>query len=67
MIQPKKSAVLMVGDNPHSDILGANQPGFDRCWYNPEQSDHACDINGKAIEPNRQIESYSQFFDQLSQ
>ncbi|TBR44362.1 dUMP phosphatase [Marinomonas agarivorans] len=29
-----RKSVLMVGDNPHSDILGANKAGFDSCWLN---------------------------------
>lgn len=29
-----KSSVLMVGDNPHSDILGGMQAGIDTCWLN---------------------------------
>lgn len=29
-----KSSVLMVGDNPHSDILGGMQAGLDTCWLN---------------------------------
>lgn len=30
--QPDKRNVLMVGDTPSSDILGANQFGIDSCW-----------------------------------
>jgi YjjG family noncanonical pyrimidine nucleotidase len=29
-----KSTVLMVGDNPHSDILGGMRAGIDTCWLN---------------------------------
>lgn len=29
-----KASVLMVGDNPHSDILGGMQAGIDTCWLN---------------------------------
>ena len=28
--------VLMIGDSPTSDILGANNAGIDACWYNPK-------------------------------
>ena len=28
------SQVLMVGDNPNSDIVGGNAVGFDTCWLN---------------------------------
>lgn len=31
-----KSRILMVGDNPDSDILGANKVGIDSCWLNSE-------------------------------
>lgn len=32
--QPEKKHVLMVGDNPHSDILGGLNAGIDTCWLN---------------------------------
>lgn len=28
--------VIMIGDSPTSDILGANNAGIDACWYNPK-------------------------------
>ncbi|MCG2837241.1 pyrimidine 5'-nucleotidase [Photobacterium sp. WH77] len=31
---PAPSTVLMVGDNPHSDILGGMKAGMDTCWLN---------------------------------
>jgi len=34
MNHPNKDQVLMVGDNPHSDILGGNNAGIDTCWLN---------------------------------
>ena len=30
-----KDCMIMVGDNPHADILGANEAGIDTCWFNP--------------------------------
>ncbi len=30
-----KDSVLMIGDNPGSDILGGINFGIDTCWYNP--------------------------------
>ena len=37
--EPEKSKVLMVGDTPASDILGANRFGIDSCWLqHPGQS-----------------------------
>lgn len=34
--QPEKNQVLMVGDNPHSDILGGLNAGIDTCWLNTQ-------------------------------
>lgn len=34
MGNPARDQVLMVGDNPDSDILGGLNSGFDTCWYN---------------------------------
>lgn len=30
------SEILMVGDNPHSDVLGGMNAGIDTCWLNTE-------------------------------
>lgn len=35
-----RESVLMVGDNPDSDILGGLNAGIDTCWFNPEKSEH---------------------------
>ena len=35
MATPAKEKVLMIGDNPGSDILGGINYGIDTCWYNP--------------------------------
>ena len=35
MGQPPREQVLMVGDNPHSDILGGLNAGLHTCWLNP--------------------------------
>lgn len=32
--EPDKSRILMVGDNPHSDVLGAQNAGIHSCWLN---------------------------------
>ncbi|MGC9422968.1 MULTISPECIES: pyrimidine 5'-nucleotidase [Vibrio] len=40
MGHPSKEKVLMVGDNPHSDILGGLNFGFETCWLNTHQ--HPC-------------------------
>jgi len=34
MENPDPKRVLMVGDNPHTDILGGINAGFDTCWVN---------------------------------
>ncbi|MBU6249504.1 MAG: pyrimidine 5'-nucleotidase [Xanthomonadaceae bacterium] len=34
MGHPPRGRVLMVGDNPHSDILGGLRAGLDTCWLN---------------------------------
>ncbi len=34
MGNPAKEGVLMVGDNPESDILGGINAGLDTCWFN---------------------------------
>lgn len=34
MGNPPKEQILMVGDNPHSDILGGLNAGIDTCWLN---------------------------------
>lgn len=33
----QKEHILMVGDNPHTDILGGINAGIDTCWYNWRQ------------------------------
>lgn len=35
MGNPDTTQVLIVGDNPDSDIIGGQNFGFDTCWYNP--------------------------------
>ena len=32
--------VLVIGDNPGSDILGGQQAGLDTCWYNPKRKEN---------------------------
>ena len=27
--------MLLIGDSPSADLLGANRAGIDCCWYNP--------------------------------
>ncbi len=38
MENPRREAVLMVGDNPHTDILGGTRAGLDTCWFNAKKA-----------------------------
>jgi len=38
MDNPSKDEILMVGDNPHSDIQGGINAGIDTCWLNIEKN-----------------------------
>ncbi|KZN37243.1 hypothetical protein N474_07360 [Pseudoalteromonas luteoviolacea CPMOR-2] len=51
---PDKSQVLMVGDTPKSDILGANRFGIDSCWLQHEGITCPEDVN-----PTYQVTSLS--------
>jgi putative hydrolase of the HAD superfamily len=44
MGQPPREQVLMVGDNPHSDILGGLNAGLHTCWFNPHGHEAPEDI-----------------------
>lgn len=43
MGQPSPTRVLMVGDNPKTDIAGAAAQGLATCWYNPDRQDTECE------------------------
>ncbi|MGY3943871.1 pyrimidine 5'-nucleotidase [Aeromonas tecta] len=43
MGQPSPARVLMVGDNPKTDIAGAAAQGLATCWYNPQHHDTPCE------------------------
>lgn len=45
----KPSQVLMVGDNLFADVKGANDFGFDSCWFNHRKDKLFDDINPKFI------------------
>lgn len=36
--EPNKNEVLVIGDNPNSDIKGGNNFGFSTCWYDYKQN-----------------------------
>ncbi len=52
---PKKNKVLVIGDNPYSDILGANNFGFDTMHYNYKQKDT------EQLEVNYKINNWKAF------
>ncbi len=43
MGQPSPARVLMVGDNPKTDIAGAAAQGLATCWYNPGRETGPCE------------------------
>ncbi|MCX8959421.1 pyrimidine 5'-nucleotidase [Erwinia psidii] len=45
MGKPARTRVLMVGDNPDSDILGGVRAGLATCWLNSEQRPAPVDIH----------------------
>lgn len=49
---PQKEQILMVGDNPHADILGGMNAGIDTCWINTQQT-----AAPEGITPNYQVRS----------
>ncbi|CAK1798368.1 pyrimidine 5'-nucleotidase [Vibrio crassostreae] len=49
---PAKQRVLMVGDNPHSDILGGLDFGIETCWLNSQEKAAPAGIN-----PHYQVKS----------
>ncbi|UUM32740.1 pyrimidine 5'-nucleotidase [Vibrio japonicus] len=47
MGNPCKSKILMVGDNPHSDILGGINFGIETCWLNSHSEEQVQGISPK--------------------
>ncbi len=60
MQQPNRKQVLMVGDNPHSDIQGGINAGIDTCWLNREQK-----TLPQGIQPKHQVSSLQELQDWL--
>ena len=50
MGNPTPTSVLMVGDNPQSDILGGINAGLDTCWFN-----HQNQLLPENIKPTYQV------------
>ncbi|MGH1382809.1 MAG: pyrimidine 5'-nucleotidase [Shewanella xiamenensis] len=55
MGRPAREQVLMVGDNPHSDIQGGINAGIHTCWYNVHG--HAAPAG---ITPHYQVNSHQE-------
>ncbi|WP_199609714.1 pyrimidine 5'-nucleotidase [Flocculibacter collagenilyticus] len=55
MQHPEKDQILMVGDNPHSDIKGANNAGIHSCWFN-----HRQEPMPEGIKPHYQVTSLAE-------
>ncbi|CNE60298.1 pyrimidine 5'-nucleotidase [Yersinia nurmii] len=55
MANPPKEQILMVGDNPHSDIQGGINAGIDTCWLNAQG--HA---RPEGIQPRYQVSSLTE-------
>ncbi len=55
MNYPPKEQILMVGDNPHSDILGGINAGIDTCWVNSKG-----DAAPAEITPRYQVSSLAE-------
>ncbi|NOH82761.1 pyrimidine 5'-nucleotidase [Vibrio sp. 03-59-1] len=53
--RPEKQRVLMVGDNPHSDVLGGLNFGIETCWLNTAEA-----MKPEHINPNYQVRSLSE-------
>ncbi|MBN7818580.1 pyrimidine 5'-nucleotidase [Bowmanella yangjiangensis] len=47
---PPKDQVLMVGDNPHADVLGGLNAGIHTCWLNVEGQ-----VRPEGIDPHYEI------------
>lgn len=55
MDNPPKDQILMVGDNPYSDIQGGINAGIHTCWLNPNEQE-----NPAGIDPNYQVKSLAE-------
>ncbi len=55
MDNPPKEQILMVGDNPHTDILGGLNAGIDTCWLNVAGAEKPL-----GIEPHYQVSSLAE-------
>lgn len=60
MGNPKRENILMVGDNPDSDIVGGIDAGLHTCWFNRGNN-----ILANTINPNYTISSHRELKDLL--
>lgn len=51
--EPDKHKVLVIGDNPKSDILGGNNFNYHTCWF-----DYHSDKKQKSVKANFKLESW---------
>lgn len=59
--QPAKHKVLVIGDNPKSDILGGNKFDYHTCWFNYHSNEKT-----KPVKANFRIESWIKEKEQLN-
>lgn len=52
---PDKKQVLMVGDNPHSDVLGGLNAGIETCWLNVDEAPTA-----EGITPHYEVKCWKE-------
>lgn len=57
---PPKEVVMIIGDNPGSDILGGIEYGIDSCWYNPSAEELY-----DGIIPTYEIRNYDELIELL--
>lgn len=57
---PPKEQVLMVGDNPHADVLGGLNAGIHTCWLNMQGQ-----VRPQGIDPHYEITDLFQLRDLL--
>ena len=60
MGNPNKNEILMVGDNPHSDIQGGINAGVDTCWLNVDKK-----AAPQGIVPTHEVHSLWQLLDKF--
>jgi 5'-nucleotidase len=55
MGHPEREKVLMIGDNPDSDILGGLNAGLNTCWLNRQNR-----VSPEGISPHFQVTSLAE-------